>query len=264
MKPTDVIPTDVMHATAVAYLRRGWSVVPIRAGTKRPLVRWQAYQTERPTAEEVLEWFHKWPDSGIGIVTGAISNLVVLDIDVGHGGDESLAEWERLNGALPDTIEAITGGGGRHLYFSHPGISVSSRVGLAAGIDLRAEGGMVVAPPSLHPSGRRYCWEVSHHPDDTALAPMPHWLLRLLRPDRPRLGHPVSHWRALVSQGVAEGARNNSIASLGGHLLWHGLDPEVALDLLLCWNRVRCRPPLSDEEVAGVFTSIHRTHTRQD
>ena len=65
-----------------------------------------------------------------------------------------------------------------------------------------------------------------------------------------------------MRRGVAEGERNNTIASLTGHLLWHGVDPEVALQLLLCWNRVRCRPPLSDDEVARTVESIRRTHVR--
>jgi hypothetical protein len=262
MDPPKSAPPAPIDSIALAYLARGWSVVPIRAGSKQPLVRWQAYQEERPGVDEVRAWYRRWPDAGVGIVTGAVSNLVVLDIDVGHGGDESLAELERRNGALPNTVEAITGGGGRHLYFGHPSGNVPSRVGLAPGIDLRADGGLVVAPPSLHPSGRRYRWEVSHHPDETAVAAMPHWLSRLIQQDRPRLGHPVSHWRDLVRHGVGQGARNNSVASLTGHLLWHGIDPDVALDLLLCWNRVRCRPPLSDEEVAAAVESIHRTHDR--
>ena len=65
-------------------------------------------------------------------------------------------------------------------------------------------------------------------------------------------------------KGVAEGARNNTLASLTGHLLWHGVDPEAALELLLAWNRARCRPPLPDEEVARVVASIERTHRREE
>jgi len=75
-------------------------------------------------------------------------------------------------------------------------------------------------------------------------------------------GHPLAHWRELVRQDVAEGTRNSTLASLAGHLLWHGVDPQVALELLLVFNRVRCRPPLPDDEVAQVVASITRLHER--
>ena len=244
---------------ALRYLDRGWSVVPIRPRDKRPLGRWQEYQDRRATRAEVDGWYQDHPDAGVGIVTGAISGIVVLDVDPAHGGDDSLAALERVHGPLPETVEAITGSGGRHLYFRHPGGVVPNRAGLAPGIDLRGDGGLVVAPPSVHPSGKRYSWEVSHHPDDVALAAMPLWLLdRVSSP-----GHPRAYWRSLVQEGVAEGVRNTTIASLAGHLLRHGVDVTVALELLLCWNRVKCRPPLPDEEVAQVVESIGRLHARE-
>jgi hypothetical protein len=79
----------------------------------------------------------------------------------------------------------------------------------------------------------------------------------------PRIGRSLSDWRRLVREGVAEGRRNSTIASLTGHLLWHGVDPDVALELLLAWNRARCRPPLDDAEVAQVVASITRLHTAE-
>ena len=91
---------------------------------------------------------------------------------------------------------------------------------------------------------------------------MPDWLLRLIKGPPGSSGHPLRHWRELVKTGVAEGERNNTIASLTGHLLWHEVDPEVVLELLLCWNRVRCRPPLADDEVARTVESVRHTHLR--
>lgn len=247
---------------ARSYLARGWSVVPVQSRSKRPLIKWEPLQHSRPKAKDVSAWFRRWPDANVAVVTGEISGLVVLDVDPRHGGDDSLIDLERRYGPLPATVESITGGGGRHVYFLHPGGVLRNRAGLAAGIDLRGDGGMIIAPPSVHPNGRRYEWEVSHHPDDTPLAPMPPWLLSLARGDTPYLGHSPSHWRDLVQEGVAQGERNNAIASLTGHLLWHGVDPAVAAELLLCWNRVRARPPLSDEEVAQTVESIVRTRRR--
>ncbi len=256
------MPQSDIERIAFGYLDRGWSAIPIRPRTKRPLVRWEPFQHRLPTAAELHEWFGRRPDAGIGIVTGSVSGLAVLDVDLGHGGDETLAELERRHGKLPETVEAITGGGGRHLYFRYPDRALSSRVGIAPGLDVRADGGLVVAPPSLHPSGRRYVWEVSHDPDDLSPAAMPGWLRELALGSGAARGHPAAYWRALVRRGVGEGERNSMIASLAGHLLWREVDEPVILELLLCWNRIRCQPPLSDDEVAATVESIARTHLR--
>ena len=242
---------------AYAYLSRGWSVIPLRHADKRPLLRWEPYQNRLPGEEELRRWFAAWPDANLGIVTGSVSRLVVLDIDPAHGGVESLAALERRHGPLPASVEARTGGGGRHVYFLHPGGMVRNRAGLAQGVDVRGDGGYVVAPPSIHPSGGAYAWVEGRGPDEIALAPLPGWLAEL---SLGGVGRPLAQWRALVRGGVEEGQRNSTIASLTGHLLWHGVDPTVALELMLAWNRVRCRPPLDEEEVAQTVRSIVRLH----
>jgi hypothetical protein len=253
-----------IHNAARAYLEIGWPVIPLIARTKRPLVRWTEFQNRRPSASELEGWLVRWPDLNIGIVTGAAAGLVVLDIDPKHGGAESLNELEAHHGALPPTVEALTGGGGRHLYFRHPGGTLHNLVGLAAGIDLRGDGGYIVAPPSIHPSGRAYEWRSGHAPGEMPLDFMPESLLRLVNEKETRSGHPLAHWRDLVREGVEAGQRNNTIASFAGHLLWHGVDPLVALELLLCWNRARCQPPLSDDEVARTVESITKLHQREE
>jgi len=250
------------RAAALFYAELGWSVLPVWARQKRPLIAWTALQDRRATLTEVRDWYRQWPDANVGVITGAVSNLLVLDIDPGHGGNDSLAQWADRHGPLPETIAAATGGGGRHYYFAHPGGELRNRVAIAPGIDLRGDGGMVVAPPSLHPSGRRYAWVEGHDPKTLALAPPPAWLLHLLGRRTALRGHPLTWWRELVRHGVGEGGRNNTIASLAGHLLFHGVDHEVISELLLCWNRVRCRPPLDDAEVLRTVDSIIRTHER--
>ena len=250
-----------IHAAARDYAARGWSVIPVEPRGKRPLVAWLEFQERTAGANEINAWFRRWPDANVGIVTGRRSGLVVVDVDPRHGGLESVAGLEVEHGALPLTIEAATGGGGRHLYFAHPGPTVPNRVGAAPGIDLRGDGGCVVAPPSIHPSGRRYAWAPGRGPDEAPLAPLPPWLHESPRAER-RAGHPIEHWRRLAREGVPEGERNGTLASLTGHLLWHGVDPEVAVELLLAWNRTRCRPPLPDREVASVVESIARLHAR--
>jgi hypothetical protein len=251
------------RSAALAYLARGWSVIPIEAGGKRPLTAWLEFQGRLAARAEVEHWFDRWPEANVGIVTGAVSGLIVVDVDERHGGVRSLAALESEHGPMPHTITAATGGGGRHLYFAHPGRFVHNRVGLAPGIDLRGDGGCVVAPPSLHPSGRRYSWLSGCAPGEAPLGAPPAWLTREGRRERGRAGHPLAHWRELVRRRVPEGERNSTIASLAGHLVWHGVDPAVALELLSAWNEAHCVPPLSAEEVARVVDSISRLHERR-
>ena len=279
-------PSNPIAEAAARYLALGWSVLPLRHGDKRPLIRWESLQQQRADAATVAHWFAHWPAANVGIVTGEISNLIVLDVDPKHGGDDSLAELERRFGALPETVEARTGGGGRHLYFAHPGgfahvpekwmpvfrtghaptHEVPNRAGLRQGIDLRGDGGYIVAPPSLHPSGQLYAWAPGRSPEEMAPAALPRWLLFAgafagsFAGNAPRARRSLADWRRLVEEGVPEGERNTTIASLTGHLLWHGVDSQVALELMLAWNRLRCRPPLDDEEVARVVASITKMH----
>jgi len=254
--------TKKIAQPALKYLRRGWSVIPIRPHDKRPAIRWLEYQHRLANKDEIKEWYQRWPDGNVGIVTGVVSGLVVLDIDPKHDGDSSLAKLIQEHGPLPHTIEAITGGGGRHIYFAHPGGIVRNKVGLVPGIDLRGDGGCVVAPPSVHASGKSYSWLQDHAPQHTTLAPLPGWLLGEATGAQQRHGRTLEYWRHLVAEGVAEGERNNTIASLTGHLLWHGVDPDVAQELLLCWNQIRCHPPLPDKEVIRTVDSITHLHER--
>lgn len=263
MSGDGVGPSFELTAIACGYLGRGWSVVPVKPREKMPLVAWRDYQDRLPTRQEVADWFGRWPDANIGIVTGQVSNLVVLDIDPRHGGDASLNRLALRYDRLPPTLTVQTGGGGRHFYFTalaEPA-ALPSRVGLAEGIDVRAEGGMVVAPPSVHPSGRRYKW-VSCGDVRQDAAPLPRWLVGLIRADARRPKHDSGYWRRLVVDGVEQGARNDTIASLAGHLMRSGVDIDVIKELLVCWNRMRAHPPLDDAEVLRTVDSIHRTHQR--
>lgn len=161
---------------ALDYLARGWSVIPVREKAKRPAIPWKTYQSKCVSEKKLREWFRRSPDYNVAIVTGALSDLVVLDVDPRHGGNESLRKLEKQHGALPQSMESITGGGGRHIYFSHPGGVVRNRINIEPGIDLRGDGGCIVAPPSVHPSGKCYRWLKGHGPGQVKLARLPDWL----------------------------------------------------------------------------------------
>jgi len=167
--------------TAIEYIRRGWRVVPIRPGEKRPaLTNWQNIASNN--LETVTEWFTgPYRDHGIGIATGPETGIFVLDVDITEtkAGDETLAELEQSHGKLPDTATVITGSGGWHLYYHYPpNLEIRNDAGrrLGPGLDIRGTGGQVVAPPTIHPNGHPYQWD---HGCDT-IADAPPWLLQLL------------------------------------------------------------------------------------
>lgn len=123
---------------------------------------------------KVREWFTRIPNANIGIATGAPSGFDVLDVDPRNGGDDTLAEVERVHGKLPDTALALTGGGGYHYLFRHDGSRVRSP---GRGIDVKSTGGYIVVEPSGHASGGTYAWEGSADPTEGyAIADAPGWL----------------------------------------------------------------------------------------
>jgi hypothetical protein len=114
----------------------------------------------------------------------------------------------------------------------------------------------------LHVSGRRYEWLVG--PDALSLAPLPDWLATAVQqPQAAKAAIPMRSWRDLVRHGVDDGRRNDSITRLAGHLLRREVDPLVTFEILSCWNAQRCRPPLAENEVAGIVTRIFELELRR-
>jgi hypothetical protein len=204
MTPTPQTPLDA----ALDYYDRGLMPIPVhrviahREGKpicscgardgcaspgKHPTMTWSQFQKRRPPREEVADW---WSGDraryGVGILTGSASgNIFVLDVDVGPGkdGDDSLRALQLANEDLPETAEVRTGGGGLHLYFrAPPGVAVvrNSASKLGPGLDIRGEGGFVVAPPSMHASGQPYVWSWTNTLAE-GIADAPAWLLDLVR-----------------------------------------------------------------------------------
>lgn len=252
-------------AAALRYAARGWSVVPLHTPSPRGCScrrsdcasvgkhpRTEHGVLDATTRTDVIRtWWKAWPDANIGVATGG--TLVVLDVD-GPVGRASLR-----GRILPPTPTVVTGSGW-HCYYCAAS-PLLSRVGILPGVDVRGVGGYVVAPPSLHATGRRYAEVVGLEFAALDLAPVPRWLTAALR--GPSGGHPVHHWRHLLRAGVREGRRNATLASIAGHLLRRDVDPGVVEEIAAAWNEARCRPPLPAVEVERTVQSIARAEARR-
>ncbi len=206
------------------------------------------------TDERVIRsWWGKWPDANIGLATGERSGIVVVDIDPRHGGNESLSTLIAEHGPLPETVEVLTGGGGRHLYFVSPNGGITNKGGIVPGIDVRGSGGYVATVPSTHRSGRSYLWELSSRPDEISIADLPDWLLTLIRTAGPSLPQIT-----LADTRIPEGQRNSRLASLGGAMRRRGAGLKAIEAGLVAENEDKCEPPLSEFEVLRIARSVAR------
>ncbi len=248
-----------LREAALAYRRKGLCVIPLRwtgniESRKKPkLDSWKAYQTEPPHMDEVEEWWTRWPEANIGIPTGPVSGVVVFDVDFAD-----LARAKETLGWNGETWTATTGKG-FHFYFAYPtngSRPIENRAGILPGVDVRGAGGYVVAPPSVHGSGRQYEWLVS--PEQVPLAPLPARLLALLTA-------PAAAVPAGSNGTIPTGARNDTLYRLGRSLVLKGLSGEAITAALRAENAARCDPPLSEGEVselaAHVVTQPNRPRT---
>jgi len=223
--------SDMIEA-GLSYIAQGFKVFPVKPD-KKPLTD-HGWKDATQTQSGVREYWTRWPDAGIALVT---NGLMVLDFDAKNGGLKSKTSMEAKYGPLPRTRAHRTGGGGEHWIYLNPnGADVRSTVIFAGykGVDLRANGGYIVAPPSQHESGRRY--EVL---DDSEIAPAPIWLLDLVTKKRTR-----SLQAATDSQPIVEGQRNSGLTSIAGSMRRNGMAREAIEAALLEVNQRQCSPPL--------------------
>jgi hypothetical protein len=239
------------HALALA--ERGMSVFPCRERDKLPATE-HGFKDATRSAATITKWWSLLPNANIGIATGSASGIFVIDIDSPEAEHE-LHKIEADLGLLPSSVELITGKG-RHIYFRYPADHCirNTQGKIAAGIDSRGDGGYVLCPPSIHPSGRRYCWSVD---SDREFADAPAWLIEKLATSERAPATPPEQWIELAA-GVSEGARNATLTRLAGYFLRRAinLDPLLLLELLQGWNEGRCKPPLPEEDVRRIVNSI--------
>ena len=299
---SDPVPsTGDLRASAKGFAKRGFKVFPLhgidgsgrctcgkpecndiektkggkpKAG-KHPRTLHGFKEATSDTAQ-IDEWWQKWPDANIGIATGADSGIFALDVDDGKIGEDSLKDLEAKNGELPETPCVATGGGGYHIYFKHPGVKVSNSVKkLGEGLDVRGDGGYVVAPPSRYISGKSYEWHQKFSIESASIADAPEWLLGLIqKPDQDetpetsseeltklRLRCPtdpelIGHVHAqLLKHRPAiegEGGDAHTIAAATIVRKHFALTFDEAWPLAVEWNKA-CVPPWSEEELRAKF-----------
>ncbi len=252
---------------AIGYAKDGYSVIPISANgeKKRPAVNWTEWQTRKADETQIRNWWKVFPDAGVGIVTGKLSGLVVMDIDPKNGGTDE---------GFPTTdMVANTGGGGQHHYYKYVE-GARNRAG-NNGVDVRAEGGYVVAPPSKHHSGGVYEWDIDDKPGDITVAKTVE-----LSPSKAtheganglangvdsaplfNREQPKTWLMDSTTSGFTEGSRNDSVTRLAGYYAGLGVIENLVLKHCLDANAESVNP-LGYDEVARTVRSICNKEARK-
>lgn len=229
------------------YIDQGWSILPVKPSEKRPyMTNWLQYQHIKATKEMAENWFTSLTGAGVGMVTGRISGVVVLDIE-----SYCKIPIEELLRRYPTQMVSRTGSGGYHLFYLYPnGVpEIANRVGVFEGADIRADGGFIVLPPTRHPNGRLYEWVKTGFP-----GVFPKALLDIQSQPKAQ----GDGWITEALRGVSEGERNDTCARLAGYFFRKGLNADIVEALLSEWNE-RNDPPLPMREVRTTIKSIERS-----
>ncbi|TKB77283.1 MAG: hypothetical protein E8D42_14280 [Nitrospira sp.] len=235
------------------YAARGWQITPLNG--KIPFLRnWPEKGTTN--LNKIRSYLRK--GQNVGIITGEISGLLVLDEDPRHGGDESLRKLEAQYGPLPATPRVRTGSGGHHYYFQHPkNVVIHNSAGkLGVGLDIKTTKGQVVAPPSIHPETKQaYEWDRAYHPDGVPLAPAPTWLLEKLQHTDASPRNDASKANP-TGDKIPAGERNDFLYRLGRSLKAKGLSDDAIRAALHAENQAKCDPICDEDGIERVLKSV--------
>jgi hypothetical protein len=266
------------HEAARHYLALGLHPIPCVPGTKKPYVDWKIYQTEPPLADELDEWWHRWPEANVGLVLGR--ETFAVDLDGGEaGGFAAEALLAQYGVQLPPEAPRSQTFSGFHVLLSSP-VPVRDHTGLLSTngekpkVDIKGVG-LIIAPPSIHETGRvHYQWM---QPPRLPFPVAPPALLDLLahpphQPTRAATHQTLAapphswggHWVAEALQGVPEGQRDDTCTRLAGYFLHHGLDESVVEGILADGWAPRCTPPFPRAEVLKCIRSIARREVAKD
>lgn len=225
----------------------GLSVISLGYKDKKPATKWTEYQKRKPTDKELVNWFNSGKKHNIGISTGKVSGLAVVDVDT----PEAVQTCQDLE--IPETPSVKTAKGYHWYYQFKDGVRNVQGNPMFQGIDIRGEGGYVVAPPSIHKSGHVYQWVKGKGLGDLPLAEFPEVFL-----NKSKSGETKKPLRNLY-QGVCEGSRNQTLARLCGSWASDGLTIEEAMEMAEIWNQ-KNNPPLDDGELRQTVESIFKKH----
>lgn len=240
-----------MYDAAIEYAKKGFAVFPLKYRDKVPLTR-NGCKDATTDAAQIKAWWQKYPNANIGLATGSVSqNVFVIDLDIdedrGIDGYHSLEDWQREHGDFPETWTAITGRGGYHLYYRGNG-KIKNRAGIIDGVDIRGNGGYVVAPPSIHKNGRRYEWEYS--PDEFEIAKADNNVEYFLSHDDQKQGTAFT-----MPNIVAAGQRNQMLFRFACMMQAKGASDQSVFAATMAENESSCSPPLTEQEVRIIVSS---------
>lgn len=240
-----------MYDAAIEYAKKGFAVFPLKYRDKVPLTR-NGCKDATTDAAQIKAWWQKYPNANIGLATGAVSqNVFVIDLDIdedcGIDGYHSLEDWQREHGDFPETWTSITGRGGYHLYYRGNG-KIKNRAGIIDGVDIRGNGGYVVAPPSIHKNGNRYEWEYS--PDEFELAKADNNVMYFLNHDDHRQSASFT-----MPNIVSAGQRNQMLFRFACMMQAKGASDQSVFAATMAENESSCSPPLTEQEVRIIVSS---------
>jgi putative DNA primase/helicase len=263
-----------VEAAAFVYAQKGWKVFPVHAvgpggictcgkpdcshPGKHPRYHPDDLKSGGKDATDDLDkidrWWSRWPGTNIGVTTGKVSNLVVIDLDYKGeiSGFDSLRALEEEYGSLPPTLSATTGSGGKHLYYEYPSAydKIPSSAGtVGPGIDIRADGGYVVAPPSTHITNNIYKWDIEEAP----ITQLPQWMVDLIVGDSTTFS--MDDFKA-KAKSIPEGKRNSTLFQMACSYRGKGFGEEEILALLRMNNEKYCNPPVDDDELVLLSTNV--------
>ena len=242
--------SNILLDAAIDYASRGLAVFPLKPRDKAPITAHGVHEATT-NFDQINKWWKRYPNANIGIACGKISGgLLVVDVDRkqnGVDGLDSLNAWERENGELPETVRSITGTGGSHLLYRIDGAG-KNRVNLLDGVDIRSDGGYIVAPPSVHPNGNQYEWE--YDPDEYEVAKGDETLDKLLD-----YGKKDKSENFTMPDKVGKGQRNDTMYKLACSLQARNLPDSVIFDSVRSANNSMCDPPLPEGELTKIVES---------
>ncbi len=254
---------NIKLTSALEYQRFGLSIIPV-ANDKKSLIAWQKYQHKKADKEKINSWWAQWPDANIGIVTGIISGLAVIDIDTEEGHKE-------IQKYIPDSITmpvVNTPSGGKHLYFSCPDEKLTNNAKVIPGCDLRANGGYVLAPPSHNGAGGRYTWQTGLSISQASISALPEAYINYINNNSlyKRKKDPCS-LSSTKSKNVhkmfSQGSRDNDIFHAANCLIKGGMHREKTLQVIEILAK-NCFPPFPESEIPiKIKSALDRSQRRQ-